>query len=80
MRLSNLPRLVIGALVFVCCTEVEVQAQSVKTSFLESGVTRKVGGYRPIRSVMDQEADIVSVAPEDLEAPRYGRFELGEQS
>jgi thiol-disulfide isomerase/thioredoxin len=29
---------------------------------------------------MDQEADIVKVAPEELEAPKYGLFKIGEQS
>ena len=59
---------------------VEVQGQTLEEKFIGSGVTRKVGGYRPVRSVMDKESDIVSVAPENLETPRYGLIQIGEQS
>ena len=53
--------------------------QELEETFLSSGLTRKVGGYRPIRSLMTEEAEIVKVAPEDLVAPKYGYFELGDQ-
>jgi thiol-disulfide isomerase/thioredoxin len=80
MPTLNWPRCAVMVLAVTCCFEIEVEAQQLKESFLASGVTRKVGGYRPIRSVMDQEAEIVKVAPEMLEAPRYGLFEVGDQS
>ncbi|MBL8815515.1 MAG: TlpA family protein disulfide reductase [Planctomyces sp.] len=53
-------------------------AEDVQEKFLGSGVVAKVGGYRPIRAVMDQEASVVSKAPEDLKAPKYGFLEFGE--
>jgi thiol-disulfide isomerase/thioredoxin len=84
MNVSNWPlRGVVVAAVccsIVCCSGVEVHAQTLEENFMASGVTRKVGGYRPIQSKMDQEADIVKVAPEDLEAPRYGLLEMGDKS
>ena len=81
MKTSNWPRHAIAVVLAVtCCSEAEVQAQTLTESFIASGITRKVGGYRPIHSVMDKEADIVTSAPENLEAPRYGLFELGDQS
>ena len=80
MMLSNWSRHVVVVLAVIGCFEVEVQAQTLKETFLASGVTRKVGGYRPIRSEMDKESDIVKVASENLEAPRYGLFEIGDQS
>lgn len=67
------------AVVITCSCAIESQAQTLKETFLDSGVTRKVGGFRPIRSQLDQEAEIVKVAPEDLEAPRYGYFEIGDK-
>ena len=80
MKLSNFPRLAVVVFSLICCLEVEVHAQALQENFMASGVTRKVGGYRPVRSVMDKEADIVKVAPEDLEAPLYGAFEIGDKS
>ncbi|PAY15418.1 hypothetical protein CKO51_31915 [Rhodopirellula sp. SM50] len=85
MTSSHGPRLAVVLPALVCCSvffcggESDVQAQTLKADFLSSGVTRKVGGYRPIQSKMDQEADIVEVAPEDLQAPRYGFFKVGDQ-
>lgn len=80
MKLPNCLRHVVTAIVLVGCVGVEVHAQTLEESFVGSGVTGKVGGYRPIKSVMDQEADIVKVAPEDLQAPRYGLIKDGEKS
>ncbi len=80
MKLSNWSRYAVVVLAVICCSEAEVQAQTLEESFIASGITRKVGGYRPNRSVMDKDADIVSVQPEQLEAPRYGLFEIGDQS
>ncbi|MDV6032112.1 MAG: TlpA family protein disulfide reductase [Phycisphaera sp. RhM] len=85
MTSSHGPRLAVVVPALLCCSflfcggESDVQAQTLKADFVSSGVTRKVGGYRPIQSKMDQEADIVEVAPEDLQAPRYGFFKVGDQ-
>lgn len=54
--------------------------QDVTEKFIPSGVTAKVGGYRPIPVEMDLEADIISQAPEGLESPKYGKFEIGDKS
>jgi thiol-disulfide isomerase/thioredoxin len=80
MKLSHGPRLAAVLSAVICCCEASAEAPNVKEDFLASGVTRKVGGYRPVRSVMDQEADIVKVAPAELAAPSYGLFEIGDQS
>lgn len=52
----------------------------VTQKFIASGATEKTGGYRPIRAVMDLESDAIGVAPEDLQNPKYGQFEFGDQS
>ncbi len=54
-------------------------AGEVQESFLSEGVTQRMGGYRPIRGPMDQEASIVTKAPDDLKAPKFGWIEFGEQ-
>jgi thiol-disulfide isomerase/thioredoxin len=56
------------------------QAGEVEQKFLGEGVTARVGGYRPIRAEMDQEASIVQVAPEGLVKPGYGKLILGDRS
>ncbi len=80
MKLSQGSRYASAVLAIICCCEARVEAQSVKENFLASGVTSKVGGYRPVRSAMDQEAEIVKVPPAELAAPSYGLFEIGDQS
>ncbi|MFN9551339.1 MAG: hypothetical protein ACK56Q_13765, partial [Pirellulaceae bacterium] len=57
-----------------------VSAGEVEQKFLGEGVTARVGGYRPIRAEMDQEASIVQVAPEGLVKPGYGKLTLGDKS
>lgn len=61
------------------CSMNDVTAQTLQEKFLENGVTRKVGGYRPVRSLMDKKADIVRVAPDELRSPSYGFFEVGDK-
>lgn len=56
-----------------------VHGEEVKESFLAEGVTAKMGGYRPIRAEMDQEAGIITKAPEGLTAPKYGYIEFGDK-
>ncbi len=65
--------------VLIVCTGIDASAEELRESFLASGVTRKIGGYRPHPAEMDQEADIVKVAPDDLQSPHYGLIEVGAQ-
>jgi len=55
-------------------------SQEIKTKFLPNGVTGKVGGYRPNRAAMDLEAVNAGIVPDGLEAPKFGKFEIGEKS
>ena len=71
--------IVVTTIAILFCSVQTVEAQTVQESFIESGVTRKVGGYRPIPSKMDQESDIVQVAPKELQSPNYGYFQVGNQ-
>jgi len=41
---------------------------------------KKIGGYRPIRAEMSEEAKGVSKSPEGLEAPKFGQIELDGKS
>jgi thiol-disulfide isomerase/thioredoxin len=54
--------------------------EGIETKFVPSGVTSKVGGYRPIRSEMNAPADDVKKAPEGLVAPKYGKLTLDDQT
>lgn len=54
-------------------------AQEIEQKFLDSGVTERVGGYRPSRAAMSDDASAVTTAPEGLEAPRYGAIAFGDQ-
>lgn len=80
MKFSMGSRYVAVVLAVLWLPEIQVQSQELKESFLARGVTAKVGGYRPVRSEMNEEADIVKVTPEDLESPKYGQFKVGDQS
>lgn len=80
MQVSNWFRFVFILIAVIGCSEIDVQAQTLEEKFVASGITARVGGYRPVRSAMDKEAGIVKVEPETLEAPRYGLFEIGEQA
>lgn len=80
MKFSNWPLLATLVFTVIGSSAVAVQGQILEEKFIGSGVTRKVGGYRPVRSVMDKESDIVTVAPENLETPRYGLIRIGQQS
>ncbi len=52
----------------------------IEQKFVPSGITQKMGGYRPIRAEMGDEAKGVTKAPEGLEAPKYGTIELDGKS
>ena len=57
-----------------------LMADGVTTKFIGSGVTAKVGGYRPMQAKMDAKPDIVKKAPEKLTAPKYGEFKLEDKT
>ena len=52
----------------------------VETKFVDSGVTARVGGYRPVRAEMKAEIEGVTKAPEGLAAPKYGKLSFGDKS
>jgi thiol-disulfide isomerase/thioredoxin len=54
-------------------------AEEVDVKFLPSGVTKRVGGYRPVRAEMDQEASIARKIPEDFAAPKFGQIKFGDK-
>ncbi|MEM9825149.1 MAG: TlpA disulfide reductase family protein [Planctomycetota bacterium] len=54
------------------------QAAAGEGKFMEAGITAKTGGYRPARAKLDQDADIVKKAPEDLQNPTYGTMQVGD--
>lgn len=54
--------------------------QEVKETFIPSGVTQRMGGYRPLRAMMSDEAKGIEKRPEGLEAAHYGRIEIEGQS
>ncbi len=58
----------------VAAEQVEVQEK-----FLGSGVTQKVGGYRPISAKLSDEAEGIEQQPEELVNPRYGKLKFGDK-
>jgi thiol-disulfide isomerase/thioredoxin len=54
-------------------------ADEIQQKFVPEGLTAKSGGYRPLRAEMDQEASIVTRAPEGLKNPKYGYITIGDQ-
>ena len=63
-----------------CLLAALVLPADVEMKFLDSGATARAGGYRPIRAEMDGTADDVKVAPEGLNAPKYGKLTLGDKN
>jgi thiol-disulfide isomerase/thioredoxin len=54
--------------------------EGIETKFVPSGVTSKVGGYRPIRSEMNAPAEDIKKTPEGLVSPKYGKLTLGDKT
>jgi thiol-disulfide isomerase/thioredoxin len=54
-----------------------IQTDGISVEFVSGGITEKVGGYRPIRVVLEKSADDLKVEPEGLIAPKYGELEMG---
>lgn len=59
---------------------VGAQADQVNMKFVESGVTEKLGSYRPMQAKMEGKADLVKKAPEGLKAPKYGTIAIGDKT
>ena len=53
-----------------------VSGQEIKENFIASGMSKKMGGYRPIRAAMSDDAKGIDKTPEGLTAPKFGKFEL----
>ena len=51
----------------------------VTSKFIPEGVTARVGGYRPVRAEMNDDASGVKTPPGELSAPKYGSLSFGEQ-
>lgn len=51
----------------------------VQEKFLGSGVTEKIGGYRPLHANMSDEADGIEKQPDGLINPKYGQLEFGDK-
>ncbi|MBI5385665.1 MAG: TlpA family protein disulfide reductase [Verrucomicrobia bacterium] len=52
--------------------------ENFKLQWLESGVSEKVGGYRPLRvGLTNAQPATLKQAPNALAAPRYGSFQIG---
>jgi thiol-disulfide isomerase/thioredoxin len=67
------------AILALSCFATLLPAEEIKETFLEKGLTEKSGGYRPLRAEMDQEASIVTKAPQGLKNPKYGYITIGDQ-
>ena len=48
----------------------------IKAEYVSEGITAQVGGYRPGRVKLAEEAEKVLETPEGLVAPRFGKIEL----
>ncbi len=55
-------------------------AEEVIQKFLGEGLTQKMGGYRPTGAEMNEESIIVSVTPEGLVEPAYGKITVGDRT
>ena len=66
------------SLILCLASGASLQADDVTVKFLPKGVTAKVGGYRPVRAEMNQEASIVKKSPEDFKDAQFGWMEFGD--
>jgi len=67
------------AILALACFVPSAPAEEIKETFISKGLTEKMGGYRPLRAEMDQDASIVTKAPEGLKNPKYGYITIGDQ-
>lgn len=71
----------LGAIIVLAGMGVDGWAQeSVNGEFLASGLTKRMGGYRPVRAEMNDEEGAIEIKPEGLVNPRFGVIEFGEKS
>jgi amidohydrolase len=56
------------------------RAEDVLQKLIPDGITKRIGGYRPIRAEMDLSADAIQKAPESWESPKFGKIEFGDKS
>jgi thiol-disulfide isomerase/thioredoxin len=72
--------LAIGFFTNFLASDVVAIAGEVTQKFIAEGMSRKMGGYRPVRATMDQEPSIVRVAPDGLVEPGFGKIEIGDRT
>jgi len=70
------------SLFFASLLGIGVQAvgEELTEKLIPDGITRRLGGYRPLRAEMDLSADSIRKVPESLVAPKFGKFQIGEKS
>jgi thiol-disulfide isomerase/thioredoxin len=61
-------------------TSVQSFGEELTEKLIPEGITRRLGGYRPLRAEMDLSADSLKKVPESLVAPKFGKFQIGEKS
>src|SRR5689334_1766173 len=48
-------------------------------TFVPTGMTKKMGGYMPIRAEMTDTATGITKKPDGLKAPHYGSIKVGDK-
>ena len=76
----TIPWLTCGVMLLAASGGSRADGGEIEQRFVAEGVTRRIGGYRPIRAALDEEATIVTVPPEGLVQPGYGRLSLGDRT
>jgi len=61
-------------------TSVPTFGEELTEKLIPDGITRRLGGYRPLRAEMDLSADSIKKVPDSLVAPKFGKFQIGEKS
>ena len=61
-------------------TSVQTFGEELIEKLIPDGITRRLGGYRPLRAEMDLSADSIKKVPDSLVAPKFGKFQIGEKS
>ncbi|MFO1065778.1 MAG: TlpA disulfide reductase family protein [Pirellulales bacterium] len=56
-----------------------LQAADVTQKFMASGLTEKMGGYRPIRAEMNAKPEVAKKPPAELTNPSYGEIGVGDK-
>ncbi len=61
-------------------TSVQTFGEELIEKLIPDGITRRLGGYRPLRAEMDLSADSIKKVPDSMVAPKFGKFQIGEKS